>query len=376
MKYSILKGLKSICRRAAVTSALTLLLLPALSVSGANITIDFRQFNLESPDNQFFTSEEVLDFLDTQESTSGMISAIPYCEGVYGFTKGLGQYEFRYGTTEGAIFIRATDPDNGEDNGGISFIVSPKYRHRNTSLNIFAYRDQNINSSDAIDVNFEVSLNGGDSKLTSITKEDKNNFFPITLNINPAGEIIKDLSLRFKNPCRKKDGSLPQQYENYYIALTRLVLAYNETNDNPQQVSKWEFSEGEYEAFLNSSDELELPTLLTEPAESADMAEYSSSDPEVAEIRDGKITIKKAGSTTITASLPENPLFLESDTYSPASYLLTVKDNQQTGVESLMNEDSSTNTLYDLHGNIVNANPLPGIYIRKSSSGTEKVVIR
>lgn len=74
----------------------------------------------------------------------------------------------------------------------------------------------------------------------------------------------------------------------------------------------------------NLGETFTAPTLTVNPADATSLLVYSSSDKSVAEIaKDGTVTIKAVGQTTITATIPD-----ENKTYKPisASYTLTVID--------------------------------------------------
>ena len=349
----------------------------SLASLGAYITFDFRKLYTEqSPED--ISASALLSYFDTEDNTSDLVSGIPYCNLAYGFSNGLkakGAYSKATASMSdfGALFINATDPETKEDNGGITIQIAPQNRHRNTNLNIFVYKDENnIGSGDNVFTpQLEVAFNGGEYQKTEITKSDD---YSCTFNIKPNGTIIKDLSIRIPNPARNKNGELPSDsYISYYLALTHINLYY--TDETPQQVTEWQFSEFSHTGYINGSTPYEMPVLTTIPAEAADMMELSSSDPKVAMIENGKIILKGEGKTTITAVLADNPLFVPGASYQPASYELTVEKSTSTAIELTTADKKENQILYDLHGCIVTGSPAPGVYILKSASSIKKILV-
>lgn len=356
-----------------------LLLLFPLSSFGASITFDFRKLYTEEA-REDISGTDLLKYLDSEEVSPGLVQAIPYCNQAYAYSNGLkkisGYKDYITKLTDfGALFIQAVDPETKQDTGGVTIQIAPKYRHRNTNLNIFVYKDDNnLGSGDNIFTPLlEVSLNGGPYQKAEITKAD---YASCTFNIKPNDTIIKDLSIRIPNPARNKDGELlADTYIPYFLALTHINLYYNE--DTPEKVIDWRFAETSHIGYLNDEKPYMMPPLTAIPSAAADMMELSSSDPAVADIVEGKVSLKGEGSAVITASLPENSLFIPGDSYAPATYELTVKNSMSTAIELVEADTISEATeMYDLQGRRITGKPVPGIYILRTGFATSKVIIR
>jgi hypothetical protein len=79
------------------------------------------------------------------------------------------------------------------------------------------------------------------------------------------------------------------------------------------------------------------PTLTVDPEEAASAVQYSSSDTDVADFVDGTLTIKAAGTTTITAAIADDATYNDAS----ASYTLTV--NKATATLEWMFEEAVVN---------------------------------
>ncbi|MDE6296821.1 MAG: hypothetical protein K2L89_03160, partial [Muribaculaceae bacterium] len=325
----------------------------------ANITIDFRNFK-PANDKEFLSNDEVFSFL-AEENDPDVVSGVNECNLVYGKKSGVPA------DNSGALFIQATDPVSKEDIGCVSFTIAPQYRHRNTNVNIYAYPL----SVTGTDPKLEVSINGGEFQTVGITKMASG---PSRAQVPANKEIVRDLKIKVPNVARKDNGSLAEGDMDYYVALSYINLYYSD--ETSEEVTVWNFDTTSHTAYMNEADSYEPPVLNTIPQEAAEFAEYESSDPDVAIAKNGKVTICGVGTTVITANLPENSLFHPSDSYQPASYELTVKPSSATSIECIEIEREESYSLYNLCGQPVNENPVPGIYIRKTSAGSEKVVVR
>ena len=89
------------------------------------------------------------------------------------------------------------------------------------------------------------------------------------------------------------------------------------------------------------------PTLSADPAAQLGLARYSSSNEDVATVNTetGEVTLKTAGSTTISAAIPSNNTSYKSNT---ASYTLTVAAAPSTG--TTVNEAQNGLTYYAVNG--------------------------
>lgn len=363
---------------------LLLLVIAAFSAKADMVTVDFRQlYTEESPEN--LSSSAILRYLNSNESTAGIVEAIPYAKGTYGYVNGLNKYEQDYKESYGyskndegygALFITATDSISHEDIGGLTIRIAPKYRHKNTNLNLYLFKDiHNLGSSGSTtDTYLEVSINGGEYQQATISRSDA---YCCTFNIRPEGEIIRELSLRVPNPRRDSEGELlGEGYLSYFLALTHINLYYS-ADEKAEKVTTWQFSQPTHEGYLTQADSYVMPTFTAVPSQAAEFAVFSSSDPSVAEIKDGKVTLKSNGKTTISADMTENSLFKADASLLPASYELTVSDSTSTAIESISADFPLSETYYDLHGHILDsANLHPGIYIRRIGDKAEKVIIR
>lgn len=347
------------------------------------VTIDFRQlYTEESPED--LSAAAVLRYLNSNEATAGIVEAIPYSEFTYGYHNGLNKYS-PYSESKnypkesegyGALYITATDSVTMEDTGGITFRIAPKYLHKNTNLNIYLFKDIDNTGigSQVVDTELEVAINGGDFQKAEISRSDA---YWCTFNIKPEGEIIREVALRIPNPNRDSEGELKSDsYLPYFLAFTHINLYYS-SDEKAEKVTTWQFSQATHDGYLSDAETYTMPTFTAIPAEAAEFVEFTSSDPSVAEIKDGKVALKTSGKTTITANLVENSLFKAAANLPPASYELTVSDSTSTAVEQIAADNAAPELFYDLHGRITDtANLQPGIYIRRQGDKVEKIIIR
>lgn len=375
---------RSILLRSASLLPLLLILLAASTKANAEmVTIDFRQlYTEESPEN--LSAAAILRYLNSNEATAGIVEAIPYCEFAYGFHNGLNKYAPysesknypKESDGQGALYITATDSITMEDTGGITFRISPKYLHRNTNLNIYLFKDIDNTGvgTQVVDTDLEVAINGGEFQKADISRSDA---YWCTFNLKPEGEIIRELALRVPNPNRDSEGELKSDsYLPYFLAFTHINLYYS-ADEKPEKVTTWQFSQTTHEGYLSDAASYSMPTFTAIPAQAAEFVEFTSSNPDVAEIKEGKVALKSSGKTTITANLVENSLFKPTTGLQPASYELTVADSTSTAVEQIAAENTTTEVFYDLHGRITNnANLQPRIYIRRQGERVEKLIIR
>lgn len=364
--------------------ALLLIVLAGSTTARADmVTIDFRQlYTEESPED--LSAAAILRYLNSNEATAGIVEAIPYSEFTYGYHNGLNKYtpysESKNYPKEsegyGALYITATDSVTMEDTGGITFRIAPKYLHKNTNLNIYLFKDIDNTGigSQVVDTELEVAINGGDFQKAEISRSDA---YWCTFNIKPEGEIIREVALRIPNPNRDSEGELKSDsYLPYFLAFTHINLYYS-SDEKAEKVTTWQFSQATHDGYLSDAETYTMPTFTAIPAEAAEFVEFTSSDPSVAEIKDGKVALKTSGKTTITANLVENSLFKAAANLPPASYELTVSDSTSTAVEQIAADNAAPELFYDLHGRITDtANLQPGIYIRRQGDKVEKIIIR
>lgn len=361
--------------------AFLFLLASPLSALADMVTIDFRQLYTEEAQEDLSASR-ILRYLNGNESTAGIVEAIPYSEFTFGYSKGLSRFpsyeDSKYYPKDseghGALYILATDSVSKEDTGGITFRIAPKYRHRNTNLNIYLFKDaDNTGSGDqTLETKLEVAINGGEYEMANITREDP---YSCTFNIKPDGAIIKEFSIRVPNAFRNSEGELlSDSYLTYFLALTHINLYYS-ADEKSENVTAWQFEQPEHTAYLSDAANYSMPVFTVQPAEAAEFAEFTSSDPEIAEIKDSKVVLKASGKATITAVLPENPLFKPNATYQPASYTLTIEDSTSTAIEQLDAEYKGEPLFYDLHGREVKGKLGTGIYIKKQGNKIEKIYV-
>lgn len=364
--------------------ALLLIVLAGSTTARADmVTIDFRQlYTEESPED--LSAAAILRYLNSNEATAGIVEAIPYSEFTYGYHNGLNKYS-PYSESKnypkesegyGALYITATDSVTMEDTGGITFRIAPKYLHKNTNLNIYLFKDIDNTGigSQVVDTELEVAINGGDFQKAEISRSDA---YWCTFNFKPEGEIIREVALRIPNPNRDSEGELKSDsYLPYFLAFTHINLYYS-SDEKAEKVTTWQFSQATHDGYLSDAETYTMPTFTAIPAEAAEFVEFTSSDPSVAEIKDGKVALKTSGKTTITANLVENSLFKAAANLPPASYELTVSDSTSTAVEQIAADNAAPELFYDLHGRITDtANLQPGIYIRRQGDKVEKIIIR
>ena len=352
--------------------ALTALLFGSMNnFQAANLTVDFRKLYPQNDEHQFLTPEEIKEYFETLDSPSVIVSGITVANMTFGYSNGIGKI-WSYYSNDGAIFIQSTDPQTKEDTGQLSLIIEPSNRHRNTNLNFYIYKDPTIVSSQDIPAKLEVSING--QPYQEATRTDNKNNIMATFNIKPNGAIIKEISIRVPNACRnKKDNTLSPADEDYFMAFTHINLYYGEETSQP--VTSWLYETDNQTVDLSQADNYIMPVLKSVPEEAVNVALYTSSNPEVAEIKNERVILKSAGVTYITAELPSNSLFHESSGYHPASYLLTVT-NENSSIGNVVEETVEHTTYYNIQGIPISSHSIPGVYIRKTGNRTEKISIR
>lgn len=357
--------------RSCVLLSLSGMLLGSMTgVQAANLTVDFRKF-YPPTDYQFLTPEEIMEYFETPESPNGVVSGVPVANMAFGYSKGIGKV-WSYYSSDGAIFIQSTDPQTKEDNGQLSLIINPSNRHRNTNLNFYVYKDPTIVSSQDIPAKLEVSING--QPYQEATRTDNKNNVMATFNIKPNGAIIKEISFRVPNACRNiKDNTLSPADEDYFMAFTHLNLYYGE--DSSQPVTEWYYETDNQTVDLSQADNYLMPALKSVPEEAVNVASFTSSNPEVAEIINERIFLKSPGITYINAELPSNSIFHEGSGYHPASYMLTVT-NTNSSIREVGKEIEEKVTYHSIQGLPISTPSVPGIYIRRTGDKTEKFIIR
>lgn len=111
---------------------------------------------------------------------------------------------------------------------------------------------------------------------------------------------------------------------NATAIISKIVIVYDDSNADPNQKKdpKLSFAATTADAYLDRLEAFEAPALTAAEGFDLSLVNYTSSTPAVADFADGKLAIKAAGTTTITASFSGN------DEYDPstASYILTVAD--------------------------------------------------
>ena len=359
------------------------MLLSTVAVSmAAYIDLDFANFKPEAG-GAYISSDELLSYVNSEaylnadrEKLEGVFTAAD-AEQTYGYPEGLGQFP-GYKDNNGALYIKATDAESKEDAGEISFKINPKFQHKNTNFRVYGYIDIDSNDAgDDIPIYLEISINGEPyvkAERTVVSKDPYNSYF----SLQSVNKVIREVSIRVPNPYRnKKTGELLSDgYLNYFFAMTSIRFFYS-NDETPEKVSKWEFAEADHTVKLEDAASYIMPQLKALPEAAAEYALFSSSNPDVAEINDGKVAIKGEGKTTISASLAETPIFVADQSLSATSYNLTVEKSVSTAVNAIFEDaDSSGSTLFDINGREVNGVPDPGIYIEVKGNKARKIIVR
>lgn len=354
-------------------SFILLAAITAVVSNAAMISLDFRQL-LTDQTQQDLNAQAILEYLNSKDLSKDAVTEIPYCELAFGRNDGL-KSEAEYKNTAfsdyGALFIGSTDISTNEDTGGISFVINPKKWVRATKIVIPTYNfpdNLNTGAPNTTPPEIMISVNGGDFQSCPYTKANPY-FGSFSLEVN--GAVVKEFSIKVPNVLKKITSNPTSKY---FLAFTRFNILYDEPQ-TPETVTQWEFETLSRNVYLNEMSALPLPALSAEPAAAADIAVFTSTNPAAAEIADGIIKLKAPGQSKIIATLPDNSLFLPNENYSPAVFDLTVESSQSTAVE-VVKEEIENPVFYDINGTSVSGELPQGIYIKKTGSKTEKVIVR
>lgn len=321
-------------------------LFSALPANALGIALDFSKVSQQQA--ELIDSDWILSLIN---ENADYINEVTNIEGV----------EFNKFTISDLQGLKiASTPDK---NGTLTFVMNPKINVKADKLRITVLECEDYLGSDKRTSAIEISVNGKSESFTFDCETQKKN---ITLDyIFPTPEPIEYFTL-----------TVPymETLTEYYVILKRINIVYTDETKDPLEF--WNYSVSTHIGYLDE-EEYVMPDLLSQPAYAAQMAEISSSNPEVADVdENGKMKLLKKGTTTISAKLGDNKIFHDGG-LPHASYNLIVDETQgaQTSVVSIYEQESS-GKYFDLHGREVKGTPSPGIYIYKTGAATRKVLIR
>ena len=316
--------------------------------------------------------------MNGDDATKDIVSAIPQCRGSFICKEGL-KDEYGDSYSGGALFVYASDP-NIDEEGCVTFVINPERWVRGSKINIttFNYRDNPNIDGDPTRVapDLEVSVNGG--KYVTLKGDDATDYTKLnevrgTFSLPIDGKVVARLSVKVPNVLSKL---VENPDPHYYLAFQRFIIVYDQSEQKEETVTQWEFDERNLHLYLEKSTSLPLPHLLTQPEEVAELAEYSVSDTDVAEISDGNILFKKPGRVMLKAELPKNHVFIPSGESATAECEIVAEQSESSSIESIEGNAEYAATYYTINGMVISKPNSPGVYIRKRGNEMDKIIVK
>lgn len=349
----------------------------ASSLFADTVAINFS--NLKADESKETATPTILmDFLNGDDATKDIVSAIPQCRGSFICKEGL-KDEYGDSYSGGALFVYASDPNTDEE-GCVTFVINPERWVRGSKINIttFNYRDNPNIDGDPTRVapDLEVSVNGG--KYVTLKGDDATDYTKLnevrgTFSLPIDGKVVARLSVKVPNVLSKL---VENPDPDYYLAFQRFIIVYDQSEQKEETVTQWEFDERNLHLYLEKSTSLPLPHLLTQPEEIAELAEYSVSDTDVAEISDGNILFKKPGRVMLKAELPKNHVFIPSGEAVTAECEIVAEQSESSSIESIEGNAEYAATYYTINGLVISKPYSPGVYIRKRGNEMDKIIVK
>lgn len=311
---------------------------------------------------------ELIDFKDLGAKNGQPLDASLIMEairGTEGVVKSISCENARYATGSNLTGVWFDSPS--EDNiGSITIEINPAKFVKVDHINIYGSKAKDLIGQTAetpviLTIDGQ-NYNGNFANKTAST---------VAAFASPklGDEIIKTFTIAFpyteNNPYKEYSGCL-QSIRIYYTAVE---------DEDKEAVSEWKFAKDSDKGYLDT--EYIMPTLNAIPSIAAELAQYSSSDEDVANFEDGNLKLKSTGTTTIKANLGENMLFRPSN--EEASYLLTVENS--SGVSTIcpdLPEDPKDHSskVFNLQGAEVSGALLSsGLFLVKDSNGKYRKIL-
>lgn len=159
---------------------------------------------------------------------------------------------------------------------------------------------------------------------------------------------------------------------NNMSCLTKMSLINANTSSDREEITEWKLSADRIEG--KPGEDINLPTIVSQPEDASIFAVYESSDPEIFTVEDGKAKLKQKGEALLTAKVGENNVFRYAG--NPISIPVVVSD-VPSSVSSLESDnlDCEVRT-YDLQGRNISSPTFPGIYIERRGAKSRKVIVK
>lgn len=333
-------------------------------------TLDFTQIQ-SNTDRDYISGQDMLT--SYMYGDRPMFSEIIDCDYL--------RYPFSSMTQKGLMFYCNTDKS-----AKLRFKLAPYLYSRPRRINFYIFPDWCYSQEDTpsrvkIGINDEEPI---ELEVVNPSTISSTSARPTYLTFETMDKIVKEISIEVVPP----QGDIAEDL--YYICLNKIVVIHDEPANLPS-VTKWEFPIEEDTAYIADGN-YNIPQLNTEPSEAAELAQYTSSAPEIALVRDnGTIKPQQAGITDITATIiPNNHLFNPDSTPSASLKLTVQNENVFTISPTVSTEYNQPIEIFDLFGRkiaIVNTltsmsesesnSPIsPGIYIIVTGNSTRKIVIK
>ncbi len=332
-------------------SALLVLFYFSPVVEAATVVIDFQELQMGESEKQTYRSVDATTILEEMGSSAAFLESITDYSNLQIINPSM---------NKNALYFNAhTTAEGVWEPAYATFNIKPSETVRCTRIGIFTYGAENLSTDEKYYV--DLSINGGEAEKIEFTKSTgvKSQFINLS---EPT--IIKNIRLNV--------GEAQYKHTDNIVGIQKISLVYDDSSK--ESVTTWDFDEEEYSAV--PGEEFTMPVLNAIPAEAAEMAEWSSSDPEVAYFdTEGKLTVANEGESTITATIPaDNKIFATAE----ASFILKSKVDSGVSTGSLMITDERTQetiTLYDLSGRKISGTPANGFYICKQGNSLKKILI-
>lgn len=324
----------------------------SLVAEAAALVIDFSELKMGANEQPTYRSVDAVTILEDMGTSAAYIESITDYSNLQIINPSV---------NKNALYFNAhTNADGEWEPAYATFNVRPSETVRCTRIGIFTYGAENLSAGEKYYV--DLSINGGEAEKIEFTKSTAVTSKFIDLN-EPT--IIKSIRLNV--------GEAQYKHTDNIVGIQKISLVYDDAAKT--SVTTWAFDEEEYSAV--PGEEFVMPVLNAVPVEAAAMAEWSSSDPEVAYFdSEGKLTVANEGDTRITAAIPADSKIF---TAIEASFLLKAKADTGVPTGSLMINDDNIPTsgiLYDLSGREVSGIPANGLYIYKQGNIVKKILVK
>lgn len=316
----------------------------------------------------FAAESQLIDFKNLGQKNGAPLDAalvMDAVSGTEGLVKEISVSNARYasGSNLAGVWFDSSSEDNV---GKITISINPNLYVKATRINIYGSKAKDLMGQDTeTPVVFGVNGKKFDGNFSNKTASAVS-----AVSHTLDNEIVRTIEVYFPytdtNPYKEYSGCV-QSIRIYYEPVEE---------DAREAVTEWMFAKASDTGYLDQP--YVLPALSAVPAVAAEMAQYSSSDEDVANFDEGMLKLKTTGITTITATLGDNLLFRPkplTTSYElkvdPTSEISTICQEIESNVSGIVSE------IYNFQGVRMSGNISDGLYLVKDSFGRwKKVVIK